>query len=439
MKRLATILLWSIIAAAFIGPGTVTTAASAGAAFKLSLLWALLFSTVACLVLQEASARLTAISGRNLGQALRLRYPAGLSGTAVLLLVLGAIVLGCAAYEAGNILGGVAGAVLASGWPPKTVALACGLVAGLLLWFNRPRRVALLLSIVVAVMGVAFLYTALLVRPPIGQLLRGLAVPSLPAGSALLAIGLVGTTVVPYNIFLGSGLAEGQRLSDIRLGLAVAVGLGGLISMGVLVAGTAVEGVFSFEALSEVLASGLGGWAAGLFAVGLFGAGLSSAITAPLAAAVTARSLFQKPGDPDRWSERSWRYRTVWLAVLLTGLGFGLSDVSPIPAIILAQALNGILLPIVAIFLLLEVNDRGSLGSEGVNGVLSNALMGLIVAVTVLLGSANLARAAARALDLEPPSHRLLLAISVTMVLLLIVPLWRAVEHRRRVDVVQDA
>ncbi len=119
MRRLSAILLWSVIAAAFIGPGTVTTAAAAGAGFGLALLWTLVFSTVACLVLQEASARLTLVSGRNLGQALRHRYPAGFTGTAVLLLVLGGIVLGCAAYEAGNILGGVAGAVLATGGVAK--------------------------------------------------------------------------------------------------------------------------------------------------------------------------------------------------------------------------------------------------------------------------------------------------------------------------------
>jgi NRAMP (natural resistance-associated macrophage protein)-like metal ion transporter len=251
VRRLAAILLWSVIAAAFIGPGTVTTAAAAGAGFGLALLWTLVFSTVACLVLQEASARLTLVSGRNLGQALRHRYPTGFTGTAVLLLVLGAIVLGCAAYEAGNILGGVAGAVLATGRSPKLLALASGVIAGLLLWFNRPRRVAHLLSIVVAVMGVAFLFTAFQLRPQIGEILRGALVPALPAGSALLAIGLVGTTVVPYNIFLGSGIAAGQSLGELRLGLAVAIGLGGLISMGVLVAGTAVDGEFTFQALSR--------------------------------------------------------------------------------------------------------------------------------------------------------------------------------------------
>jgi Mn2+/Fe2+ NRAMP family transporter len=431
VRRLAAILLWSVIAAAFIGPGTVTTAAAAGAGFGLALLWTLVFSTVACLVLQEASARLTLVSGRNLGQALRHRYPTGFTGTAVLLLVLGAIVLGCAAYEAGNILGGVAGAVLATGRSPKLLALASGVIAGLLLWFNRPRRVAHLLSIVVAVMGVAFLFTAFQLRPEIGEILRGALVPALPAGSALLAIGLVGTTVVPYNIFLGSGIAAGQSLGELRLGLAVAIGLGGLISMGVLVAGTAVDGEFTFQALSQVLAERLDRRAATLFAVGLFGAGLSSAITAPLAAAVTARSLFQTADDEERWSERSWRYRSVWLAVLATGLGFGLSDVAPIPAIVLAQALNGVLLPIVAIFLLLEVNDQRSMGERRVNGLFSNGVMTLVVAVTVLLGTANLARAVARTLGLAAPTHGALLLISAVVVVLVSVPVYRAFERRR--------
>jgi Mn2+/Fe2+ NRAMP family transporter len=284
---------------------------------------------------------------------------------------------------------------------------------------------------VVAVMGVAFLFTAWQLRPELGEVLRGALVPSLPTGSALLAIGLVGTTVVPYNIFLGSGIAGGQSLGDLRLGLAVAIGLGGLISMGVLVAGTAVEGEFAFEALSLVLAERLPPWAASLFAIGLFGAGLSSAITAPLAAAVTARSLFQTDDSKERWSERSWRYRSVWLAVLLTGLGFGLSDVAPIPAIVLAQALNGVLLPIVAIFLLLEVNDRSSMGKQGVNGVFSNTVMTLVVAVTVLLGTANVARAVARTVGWSAPTHGTLLVVSAVVMIVVAVPVHRALKQRR--------
>jgi manganese transport protein len=95
MQRFLQILFWSVISAAFIGPGTVTTAASSGARFGYSLLWALLFSTVACLVLQEASARVTIVSGRTLAGAIRRRFRGGAGGVLVTAMVLGAVVLGC--------------------------------------------------------------------------------------------------------------------------------------------------------------------------------------------------------------------------------------------------------------------------------------------------------------------------------------------------------
>ena len=424
MRRLGSILLWSVIAAAFIGPGTVTTAASAGASYGLTLLWALVFSTGACLVLQEASARLTVVSGRNLGQALRQQYQKGPRKGAVMLLVLGAVVVGCAAYEAGNILGGVSGAVMATGWPAQILTLLSGLIAGVLLWRNPPQTVARSLSVVVAVMGVAFLCTAFLQRPSLGGLLRASLMPSMPAGSGILVLGLVGTTVVPYNVFLGSGLAEGQGLRDLRMGLIVAVGLGGLISMAVLVTGTAVEGQFSFVALSRVLAERLGGWAASLFAIGLLGAGLSSAITAPLAAAVTARSLLEKEGEEESWSSTSWRYRVVWLGVLGVGLGFGLSGVKPVPAIILAQALNGLLLPMVAVFLFLAVNDRRLMG-VAVNGWLANLFTAGVVWVAVLLGLSAIGRAVCTALDLTLPPTSWFVGMATLLMLLFAAPALR--------------
>ena len=86
---------------------------------------------------------------------------------------------------------------------------------------------AMALFALVAVMGGAFLLTGLLLKPPPGEVLAGLAVPSVPAGSSLLVLGLVGTTVVPYNLFLGSGIARGPRLGEARFGLAVAIVLGG--------------------------------------------------------------------------------------------------------------------------------------------------------------------------------------------------------------------
>ncbi len=430
MQRFLQVLFWSVIAAAFIGPGTVTTAASSGAHFGLTLLWALLFSTLACLVLQEASARVTVVSGRNLGQAIREQFHGGATGFLVMLLVLGAIVLGCAAYEAGNILGSVAGASLGTGLSPKILTLAIGIVSGSLLYFGTTRIVARFLGAVVAVMGVAFLATAFLIKPPIGTLLKGTFVPSLSPGSSLLVLGLIGTTVVPYNLFLGSAIAAGQKLGELRFGLSIAILLGGLISMGVVVVGTAVAGTFSFEALSAALSQRLGDWARMLFALGLFAAGFSSAITAPLAAAITARSLFD-PGEDERWRERSWRYRGVWLAVLFVGLFFGLLDIRPIPAIILAQALNGVLLPFVTIFLFLVVNDRALMGRQDLNRPLSNIGMGLVVAVTIVLGVSSIARAMTSALDLPMLEEKALLVASAVIALLLAVPVARVARKRR--------
>lgn len=71
VNRIASVLLWSVVAAAFIGPGTVTTTASAGAAHGYTLLWALVFSTIAMVLLQEASARITVVSGPGQTVALR--------------------------------------------------------------------------------------------------------------------------------------------------------------------------------------------------------------------------------------------------------------------------------------------------------------------------------------------------------------------------------
>ena len=253
MKHLLNILFWSVISAAFIGPGTVTTAASSGANFGFALLWALVFSTFACVVLQEASARITIISGKNLGQAIREQFKDRTSGLFVLLLVLGAIILGCAAYEAGNILGGVAGAALGTGISAQLLTVFIGLAAGLLLYFSSTVVVARVMGVVVALMGIAFLVTAISLGPSLMEILKGSFIPSMPSGSSLLVIGLVGTTVVPYNLFLGSGIAGNQSLKDLRIGLSVAVIFGGIISMGVLVVGTSVSGTFSFDALADTL------------------------------------------------------------------------------------------------------------------------------------------------------------------------------------------
>lgn len=233
--------------------------------------------------------------------------------------------------------------------------------------------------------------------------------------------------MVPYNLFLGSSLARGRAPSETRFGLLVAVGLGGLVTAAIVVAGAAISGEMTFQALEAVLVDRLGAWAGALFGLGLLAAGLSSAVTAPLAAALTVQGVVGR----DRIAAGSWHFRLVWLVVLATGIGFGLADVRPIPAILLAQALNGLMLPLVAWYLLLAVNHRTAMGDQ-LPKPWHAAALGLAVAVTVMLGASSVARAVASALDLPPPTPTAILLLSTIVAAVIAIPTTRLVLTHRR-------
>jgi manganese transport protein len=401
-SRFLNILFWSVISAAFIGPGTVTTAAKAGADFGLPLLWALTFATNACLVLQEAAARLTIVSGLDLGQAIRHQTIGRKGRSSVPFLVAVCILSGTAAYQTGNLLGAMAGLDLLVRLPSWILVLLLGLSAGLLLLVPSVKLIARILGGMVAIMGIAFLVSAISVRPPVPELFRGMIRPIIPItrGGGLIVLGLIGTTVVPYNLFLGSGLSAGQSLREMRSGLLVAIILGGVISMAVLVTGTSMRGEFTFEVLAESLGRYIGKAGTVVLGLGLFAAGFTSAVTAPLASAITVRSLFGHR-NPDKWKDRSLRFRLVWITILATGIGFGMAGFKPVPAIIIAQALNGLILPLMAIFLLVTVNDRSLMQGE-TNRLPGNILMTAIVFLTLIIGLTGLARSVLSGMKIEP-------------------------------------
>lgn len=379
-----------LVAAAFIGPGTVTTATVAGARFGTALLWALLFSTLATIVLQEMSARLGLISGGGLGEAIRRRFARGLPRLVAAVLVVSAIGVGNAAYQTGNLLGAALGLEGALGGSVRVWAVGVAACAAALLVSGSYRVLQRTLGLLVALMSVGFVVTAVAVLPPLPELLRGALVPSLPSGGLLLALGLVGTTVVPYNLFLHATAVrqrwtDEQDLPEVRRDLVLSIAVGGAVSCAILLtaAGTLAGGggtVASAADMALALEPVLGTWGRILFAVGLFAAGMTSSVTAPLAAGWAVAGALGWRADL-----RSPGVRGVWLAVLLVGTAFAVAGVRPVPAILFAQAANGLLLPAVALFLLLAVNDARSMGGKR-NGVLSNLLGGAVVLVTLVLG-----------------------------------------------------
>ncbi|GAB3901852.1 Nramp family divalent metal transporter [Larkinella knui] len=377
---LGSILFWSVISAAFIGPGTVTTCLLAGSRFGLQLLWALSFSTIGTIILQEAAARITIASGLSLGQVVAQSY--GTRSRLIAGLLLSSVIGGCAAYQAGNILGAVSGLSLITAISPTFLTAAIGAVCVFLLWRGSTGLIAQILGTIVFVMGIAFAYVATRSDQSAGAFVGALVRPVLPTDSFVLVIGLIGTTIVPYNLFLASGIGREQSLAEMRWGIGVAILIGGLISMAILVSGTLVTGEFSFRNVADTLANRLGIWSQVLFAFGLFAAGFTSALTAPLAAAVTAQSLMG-------WGSTSWQYRLVWLGVMGIGLIFGLLNARPVPVIIVVQAINGILLPVVTIFLFQAVNSKKLIPDEYRNSWLQNVAMLLVVGVSLLFGGWN--------------------------------------------------
>ncbi|MEL6986401.1 MAG: Nramp family divalent metal transporter [Bacteroidota bacterium] len=391
-KRLQKIGPGAMVAAAFIGPGTVLTATVAGASYGYTLLWAVLFSTIATIILQEMSARLGAVAKMGLGDAIRKKAAGPGLRILSLILVIGAILIGNAAYEAGNISGAALGfndLKEKLGIPFNPLILIIGIITFGLLYSGKYKLVEKFIIGLVGVMGLVFLITAILIEADWMIAFSSLFKPSIPEGSALKVIGIIGTTVVPYNLFLHASSVnrkwqDTESLSNARWDTILSISFGGIITMAILITTAASFNMGSeinnMNDLSSQLTPILGNWAYYFMSLGFLAAGLSSSITAPLAAAFATSEMFN-------WSSsmQDKKFRLVWIFVLGIGVLFSLLGFKPTSVILFAQIANGLLLPIIAAFLLWIMNDKSIMGKQK-NSLLNNILGCLILLVTIGLG-----------------------------------------------------
>ena len=383
-----------LVAAAFIGPGTVTACTLAGANFGYALLWALLFATIATIILQEMSARLGTITQKGLGEILINELQHSPFKWPLIGLLLVALYGGNAAYEAGNLAGGALGiqaifgenSILSNG---SIIALA--LFGILVLVRGSYKDIEKVLIGLVILMGIAFILTFFVVQPKLLNMFNGMFKPSIPDQSLLTVIALIGTTVVPYNLFLHASAAKsrwngGQELSAAKADTVISIGLGGLVA--ILITSTAAASIYA-NALSVQSAADMavqfeplfGSMAKFLLGLGLFAAGLSSAITAPLATSFAVSELLKIKGG-----ESSITFKAISISILLIGAALALTGIKPIKLILLAQFANGLLLPIVACFLLFALNRKHVLGKYA-NGPVANILGAAVVLFTAALGT----------------------------------------------------
>jgi Mn2+/Fe2+ NRAMP family transporter len=177
-----------------------------------------------------------------------------------------------------------------------------------------------------------------------------------------------------------------------RFDARLSIGLGGAVS--ILVLSTAAASLFgtgiviaSAGDMARQLEPAFGAAAAWLIAIGLFAAGLSSAMTAPLATGFAAAELFGFPSDP-----AATKFRLVAGTVLLAGAIVAVTGAKPVEIIVFAQIANGMLLPVIAGFLLYAANSKKLLGAHA-NGKLANAAGMLVTLVAAMLGLRGVLRA----------------------------------------------
>lgn len=377
-----------LVAAAFIGPGTVTACTLAGVEFGYALLWAMLLSIIATIVLQEMSARLGIITQMGLADVIKQELKTPWIKNTVVAIILGAIVIGNAAYEAGNIGGATLGLEAIFGedyisFYPWII----GLCAFVLLYIGSYKVLEKVLVSLVIVMSLSFLVTAIITKPDVLEILKGLFVPVVPKESILTIIALVGTTVVPYNLFLHASLVSEKwkspdDLKAVKRDTYISIAVGGLVSMAIIVAATTIKSgeVKNVMDLAKSLQPLYGNAAKYFMGIGLFAAGVTSAITAPLAAAYVANSCFG-------WKVglKHYKFKIVWMIILGLGVVFMSFGIKPIEIIKFAQIANGILLPLIAIFLLWVVN-RASVMGKYKNSMTQNIFGVIIILLAIILG-----------------------------------------------------
>lgn len=350
------------------------------------------------------AARLGLISGKGLAENIKielnkikwLKYVA-------LILVFSGILVGNGAYEAGNIGGAVLGMETLIG-TIRVVAdiedivfdiniwgIVIGLVSTILILRGNYKLIERSMIFLVTIMSVVFVVAAVAIKPDLSELLNGL-VPSIPDGGILFVVGLIGTTVVPYNLFLHSSSVSQKWKSENDLGTArfdtfFAIAIGGIISLAIIITAASIpkgSEITSAADLAVQLEPLLGSWAETFIAIGLFSAGISSSLTAPLAASFAASGIFGfPPSFKNRW------FKLVSITILFIGTAFASTGFKPIEVIKFAQAANGILLPFIAVFLVWIMNRKSLLGKYS-NSYFNNILGIIVILVTLILGIKSL-------------------------------------------------
>jgi manganese transport protein len=379
-----------LVSVGYMDPGNWGTNLAAGAGFGYELLWVILVSNVIAILLQISSAKLGIATGKDLAQLIREQFPRPL---VVLLGITTAIAV--MATDMAEFLGGALGFNILFHIPLFISALITGAIVmgmlGLSRWGFRKLEFAIIG--LVSIIGLAYVYEMGLIHPVWNQVAFHLFTPQVSTGSILVAVGILGATVMPHNVFLHSSLAlhrlsgPGASLKERRkvlrlakidtfaaLNVAFFVNAAMLVVAGTVFFQHANPANLSLQQAYITLAPGLGVFAAIAFGIGLLASGLSSSTTGTMAGQIVLQGFLGK--HVHMWV---WRLMTMLPALIIIAL-----NVSSVEVLVISQVVLSLQLPF-TMAAVVWFTRRQDLMGELVNGRLTNIVNMLIALVVTVL------------------------------------------------------
>ena len=382
-----------LVSVGYMDPGNWATDIAGGSQFGYQLIWVLLMSNLMALLLQSLSVRLGVVRGRDLAQACRESYPKGIN-----YILYGLAEIAIISTDLAEVLGMAIGLQLLFHIPMVWGILLTFLDTFLLLFLmNRGMRKteAFILSLI-GIIGIAFFVEMVLVAPDMGDLVKGF-VPTIPNSTALyIAIGIIGATVMPHNLYLHSSLVQTRKFSKTRIKIGealrfnfidstVALNLAFFVNAAILIlaAGTFYQaGMFNVSEIQDAykfLAPLLGTrWAAILFAVALISAGQSSTITGTLAGQIIMEGFINFRIQP--WARRMITRGLAIIPAILVLLYFGESYTGKL--LIFSQVILSLQLGFAVIPLIHFVSDKKSMGKFAIK--LPVKILSWIIALVIV-------------------------------------------------------
>jgi len=388
-----------LISVGYMDPGNWATDLAAGSQFQYALIWVLLLSNMMALLLQFLSAKLGLVRGRDLAQASRETYPPFIN-----LILYGMAEIAIAATDLAEVLGMAIGLKLLLGLPILIGVSITIFDTFLLLVFQKygMRKMEAFIISLIGIIGISFLINLVIAKPDMSNIVTGF-VPHIPNSYALyIAIGIIGATVMPHNLYLHSALVQTRKIDRSESGLmkaikynlidsTIALNLAFFVNGAIMVLAAAtfythgyfkVEGIEkAYQLLEPLLGSTL---APILFAVALIAAGQSSTITSTLAGQVVMEGYLHLRIQP--WIRRLITRLLAIIPAFLTVYFFG-SD-STTSLLILSQVILSIQLGFATIPLIHFVSDKKKMGEQAIGfwvKIASWATASLIVVLNIKL------------------------------------------------------